>query len=166
MADDSDKNDNKEFQVITSALDDCRRLIAAGKVQRWDVVKWGVTVNIALGAAAATPAFGHNLSLFGFAAAVAIASLLLVGHYNSRINGARETAANLTKRLNSSFGIDYDDIMKAEPAKTNGFWRYLSSLKPPLSYSAGEYYDWQELWIFSAILAVSPFLVLLALGAH
>jgi hypothetical protein len=44
---------DKEFQVIASALDDCRRLIAAGKMQRWDVVKWGVTVNTALAAAAA-----------------------------------------------------------------------------------------------------------------
>ncbi len=49
-------SEDKIFQVIAAALDDCRRLIAAGKVQRWDVVKWGVTVNTALGAAAATPA--------------------------------------------------------------------------------------------------------------
>ena len=34
-------NPDKELQVIFSALDDQRRLIAAGKVQRWDVVKWG-----------------------------------------------------------------------------------------------------------------------------
>jgi hypothetical protein len=40
--------DDEELKVIYSALDDCRRLIAAGKVQRWDVVKWGVTVNVAL----------------------------------------------------------------------------------------------------------------------
>ena len=123
-----------------------------------------MTVNTALGAAAAAPALGHNFSLFWFALAIAIAGLLLVKHYNRRVTGARETATTLTRRLNSSFGIDYDDITKAEPAKTNGFWRYLSSLKPPLSYSAGEYYDWQELWIFSAILAVSPFLVFLVCG--
>jgi hypothetical protein len=33
---------DRQFQFNTSALDDCRRLIAAGKAQRWDVVKWGV----------------------------------------------------------------------------------------------------------------------------
>ena len=43
---------DKELQVIFSALDDCRRLIAASKVQRWDAVKWGVTVNVALAAVA------------------------------------------------------------------------------------------------------------------
>jgi hypothetical protein len=32
-------------------LDDHRRLIAAGKTQRWDVVKWAVTINMALAAA-------------------------------------------------------------------------------------------------------------------
>ena len=46
-------NDNEELKVIYSALEDCRRLIAAGKVQRWDVVKWGVTVNVALATAVA-----------------------------------------------------------------------------------------------------------------
>jgi hypothetical protein len=55
MADPNDggKIDDRKFQVIVSAHDDCRRQIAAGKVQRWDVVKWGVTVNVALATAAA-----------------------------------------------------------------------------------------------------------------
>jgi hypothetical protein len=145
------KND-KEFQVIVSALDDCRRLIAAGKVQRWEVVKWGVAVNVALAAAAAAPALGHNLSLFWLAVAVAIASLLLVGHYNKRISGARETATTLIDRL-KWFGIDYDAIARAKRTKTN----------PTISHTAGEYYDWRELFIFSIILVVSPFLVLLSL---
>ena len=52
---------DKEFQVITAALDDCRKLIAAGKVQRWEVVKWGVAVNVGLATAAA--ALGRNIPL-------------------------------------------------------------------------------------------------------
>src|SRR5260221_2580513 len=81
---------DKEFQVITAALDDCRRLIAAGKVQRWDVVKWGVAVNVALATATATAtaaALAHKplgRPLFLLALAVAIASSLLVGHYTHR----------------------------------------------------------------------------------
>lgn len=135
---------DREFQVIASALDDCRRLIAAGKVQRWDVVKWGVAFNIGLGTVAV--AWGHHVSLFWLGVAVSIASLLLVGHYNKRITGARETATILTDRL-KWFGINYDAIAHAKRTKA-------------ISYSAGEYYDWRELLIFSAILVVSPFLVL------
>ena len=143
---------DKEFQVIVSALDDCRRLIAAGKAQRWEVVKWGVAVNIALATAAAAPALGHNFSLFWLAVAVSIASVLLVGHYNKRMSGARETATVLSDRL-KWFGINYDAITQAKRTRT----------KPTISYSAGEYYDWRELLIFSAVLSVSPFLVLLSL---
>jgi hypothetical protein len=107
--------DDKEFQVVVSALDDCRRLITAGKVQRWDVFKWGVTVNIGFAAAAA--ALRHNMLLFGLAVAVAIASLLLIGHYNKRVTGARETATTLIDRL-KFFAINYDAITQAKRART------------------------------------------------
>jgi len=83
MADDGGKKADREFQVITSALDDYRRLIAAGKVQRWEVVKWGVTVNLALATAAAAVQWEHNVVsvLFWLAFAVSIGSQLLVLHY-------------------------------------------------------------------------------------
>src|SRR5262245_53875417 len=130
MADDSGKKDDREFQVITSALDDCRRLISAGKVQRWDVVKWGAAINIALATAAAAPTFDVRNVLWFFVLAwvVAIAGLALVGHYNKRISGARETAKALTDRLKSPFQIDYDEITKPkekpkpESAETDWFW--------------------------------------------
>jgi hypothetical protein len=32
---------DKEFQLASAALENCRRYIAAHKTQRWDVVKWG-----------------------------------------------------------------------------------------------------------------------------
>jgi len=93
-------NDNEELKVIYSALDDCRRLIAAGKVQRWDVVKWGVTVNVALATATAAIPFEGAFDLFGLAVpfsfipfglavVVAFVSWLLVSHYNRRTTGAR-----------------------------------------------------------------------------
>ena len=43
-------NDN-EFKVASAVLDDGRKIIAAGKAQRWDVIKWAVTINIALATA-------------------------------------------------------------------------------------------------------------------
>jgi hypothetical protein len=75
---------DREFYIVTSALDDNRKLIAAGKIQRWDVVKWGFTVNVALATVAA--AFRtHYRAYFGLAVAVAIASCYLVLHYNRRM---------------------------------------------------------------------------------
>lgn len=141
----ADMNDkDKAFQVIASAHDDCRRQIAAGKVQRWEVVKWGVAVNVGLATAAA--ALGRNIPLHVIlllAVAVAIASLLLLGHYNKRMSGARRTATTLAGRLRS-YHIDYDAILETDVAR---------------SYSTDEYYDWPELIIFSAIIGVSVLLV-------
>jgi hypothetical protein len=47
--------EEKEFQIAVGILEDCRRQIAAYKALRWDVVKWGVTINLALAVAAAAP---------------------------------------------------------------------------------------------------------------
>jgi hypothetical protein len=91
--------DDREFSVVCSALDDCRRLIAAGKLQRWDVVKWSVTVNLAL-AAVSISHVGATIPLFILAAAVSLGGGLLAWHYNSRMTGARQTAADLVKKLN------------------------------------------------------------------
>ena len=48
-----DREDD-EIRFALGVLDDHRRLIAAGKTQRWDIVKWAVTVNIALAGASVT----------------------------------------------------------------------------------------------------------------
>ena len=182
MADPNDggKKGDREFQVIVSALDDCRRLIAAGKVQRWDVVKWGVAVNVALATATATAtaaALAHKplgRPLFLLALAVAIASSLLVGHYNKRITGARRTATILTEWLKSSYDIDYNDILKTDVARDYSaaslkfvkwliahlsFFDFIIKFSPLELF--GEYYDWQELIIFLSILVASALLVLL-----
>src|SRR5215470_19979949 len=101
--------DEEELKVIYSALDDQRRLIAAGKVQRWDVVKWGVTVNVALGVAAAAIPFKGAFDLCGLdvpfsftpfllAMAVFLVSLVLMLYYNRRLTGARKTATHLVNR--------------------------------------------------------------------
>src|SRR5262249_32659896 len=154
----------KELQVISSALDDCRRLIAAGKVQRWDVVKWGVTVNVALATAvAAIPPFRDftffiglpvlagvavpfSLIPFLLAMLVAFTSWLLVSHYNARVTGARKTATHLVDQMKTKHNIDYDSIIGTNV----GF-----------DYSKGTDYDEEELRKFKAILFMSPVLSLL-----
>jgi hypothetical protein len=100
----SKTNPDKELQVIFSTHDDWRRVIAAGKVQRWDVVKWGVTVNAALAALAATvtiPLRGA-VGLFVIAVVVALMSWRLMSHYNNK--GARrcEKARRSEKRNTTS----------------------------------------------------------------
>jgi hypothetical protein len=37
---------DQDFQIASLLLQDQQRLIAAGKVQRWDVVKWTIAVNL------------------------------------------------------------------------------------------------------------------------
>jgi hypothetical protein len=46
--------ENDEMRFALGVLDDHRRLIAAGKTHRWDIVKWAVTVNLALAGASVT----------------------------------------------------------------------------------------------------------------
>ena len=148
--------DEEELKVIYSALDDCRRLIAAGKVQRWDVVKWGVTVNVALATATAAIPFEGAFDLlgsavpfslipFGLAVVVALVSWRLVLHYNRRTTGARNDATRLVCQMKKK-GIDYDSIIGTSVAS---------------EYSKGFEYDKQELNLFTLILIVSVLLPLL-----
>ena len=139
----------KEFQVAFSAVDDCRRIIAAGKTQRWDVVKWGVTVNLALAAAAAAiaPSVIEVILLCVLAGLVSVASRCLVLHYNRRMTGARDELVKIEEWMKRN-GVDYETILGSSAAQ---------------DYSAGANYDRQELRIFAWILGLLPFLSLLAL---
>ena len=47
----SEPEDDKLFSTVRASLENERRLIAAGKLQRWDLTKWVVTTNSALAAA-------------------------------------------------------------------------------------------------------------------
>lgn len=90
-------------------LQDQQRLIAAGKVQRWDVAKWVVAVN--LGLATASIGIGKSPSLFFlFSVLVAAAGGYLVYHYNKRMSGARSDADATTNYLGRN-GIDLSKIV-------------------------------------------------------
>jgi hypothetical protein len=138
--------DANDFSVVSSALDDYRRLIAAGKIQRWDVVKWGVTVDLALAAVSAslTPqTFVRSFALFVLAAAASLAAWFLMRHYNQRMTRARQDATHLVRMFKKN-GIKFDELVGHDSEQ---------------AYAAGEAYDREELITFGAILAVAPLLV-------
>jgi hypothetical protein len=137
--------EDKEFQIAIGAVEDSRKLIAAGKVQRWDVVKWGVSVNLALTVASALA--DMRLTLLLLSSGVAYASWRLVIHYNRRMTGARDRAIAIINWLKSK-GIDCDAIF---------------GTGTQTDYLVGEDYDLQELRLFLAILAASPILILFGL---
>jgi len=99
---------DKEFQIACLYLQDCQRLIAAGKAQRWDVVKWTVTVNIALGAASAAT---QQANSYFFLLSVLVATLgwILINHYDRRVTGARKNSDKpVTYLINQ--GVDIESI--------------------------------------------------------
>ena len=124
-----------EFQVCCAILDDCRRLIAAGKVQRWDVVKWAVTVNLALATAsiALTSVRGGILALSMF---VAVVAALVVLYYNDRMTKTRNDSVGIEKYLMNN-DVNFKAITGKEPEEV-GFW-----------------YDLEDLLIFAVILVLS-----------
>ena len=139
---------DKEFQLASAALENCRRYIAAHKAQRLDVVKWGVSVNLALAVAAATPALAEiQIYLLVLSCGVTAASWLLVLHYNRLVTGIRNQAVTIIAWMKVR-GVDYDSITNQNTQGT--YWR-------------GEDYELQELILFMCILAASVIPVLLSL---
>jgi hypothetical protein len=121
---------DKEFQLASAALENCRRYIAAHKTQRWDVVKWGGSVNLALAVAAATPALAEiQIYLLVLSCGVAAASWLLVLRYTRRVTGIRNQVVTIIAWMKER-GVDYDSIVNQNTKDT---------------YSRGEDYDVQEL---------------------
>jgi hypothetical protein len=115
-----------ELATVNASLENERRLIAAGKVQRWETVKWVVTVNGALaGFALALLSLTHAPSLClavgGLAAFVSYVGCDLLRRYNDqRLLGARRAAWLLEEHLEAEFGIDVRGISqlpRAEPSQ-------------------------------------------------
>jgi hypothetical protein len=70
---------------------DARALIAAGKSQRWEVVKWATAVNLALASVAATKDGAALLpNARSFSLLVAAVALILIVLATKRMNGARK----------------------------------------------------------------------------
>lgn len=92
-----------DFKIACISLEDCNRLIAAGKIQRWGVVKWAVTTNLALATASILLRAAHAGGLFAFfSILVAAAGGGLVYHYNRRMTGARANATGIQTYLSNN----------------------------------------------------------------
>ena len=132
-----------EFSILASSLENERRLIAAGKLQRWDTVKWVITINVALTAASiaiSTKGNGFHWTHFMFfalAVFVAIVGHFLIRHYDRRIAGAREVAWFLENHIEKICGFDVKGIA------------YQSKEKPSTQH------DWQELFWFGLVIVLS-----------
>ena len=125
----------RDVAALLSATDDYRAVIAAGKVQRWEVVKWAVLINLGFAIAAVTDLDTPGLFL-GLAVLVAITGIVLVLHYNRRMTGARGLADKLSNKL----AEDCLDVRKVEDEK-----------RDPKSFC----YDIEELLVFSLVIALS-----------
>lgn len=107
---------DEKFKFANSYLDDIRKLIAAGKSQRWDVTKWTVGLNAGLATASVAinqkaAAFG----IFGIAILVAGIGIALVIVYSSRMTSARNDALAAYAWLTKEAGIPCQQI--AGPGK-------------------------------------------------
>jgi hypothetical protein len=138
--------EDKEFKVAAEIIDDCRKYLAAGKVQRWDVMKWGVSVNLGLATASAAMS-GTGFYFLLLNCLISFAGWLLILHYNRRMTKIRETSVAVVAWMKSK-GVDYEAISKIDST---------------MEYSAGQNYDREELRLFALILAVSPAATLLRL---
>lgn len=116
--------------------DDNRALIAAGKVQRWDVVKSTVTLNLAL-ATAAIALERHEIAIALCSIIVAGAGFFLVLHYNSRLTAVRKTQRQVLKYMNKHM-IDRNALLDVESVPMKR-WTY----------------DQQELWAFMILISLS-----------
>jgi hypothetical protein len=113
MANEAPKRDEKLIvPALLASLENERRLIAAGKIQCWDLVKWVVTLNIALtGGQLAALRSAHSaplcLALGGLAVLVWVIGYDLLRHTSDqRMRGARRAAWLLENHLETRYGIN------------------------------------------------------------
>jgi hypothetical protein len=129
-----------EIRFALGVIDDHRRLVAAGKMHRWDMVKWAVTVNLALAGASVTlrQQDGNVKGLFCLLAfGVFILSILLMWEITRRMTAARNDSLMPEKFL----------------IKHNVDIRAITGKDSPEEYKLS--YDKQELRMYFWILLAS-----------
>ena len=135
-----------EIRFALGVIDDHRRLVAAGKTHRWDLVKWAVTVNLALAGALLTVSQWNTDDLWLFcllALGVVILAVLLMWEVTRRMTAARNASLK-PERFLIEHGVDIVRI---------------TGNKPPEKYELS--YDKQELRIYALILLASALPALL-----
>jgi hypothetical protein len=115
--------------------------IEAHKLQKWDVVKWAVTINVALASAAVLFNQGSQANagkgLTVLAGIVAVLGMSLILYYNKGLTTARNESINVERFLADN-GIKFEAITGTKhPTRVN--WLY----------------DWEELVVFALILVMS-----------
>jgi hypothetical protein len=114
----------QEFQFASGSLDDHRKLIAVGKAQRWDVMKWAVALNVGLATASLTLVNSSVINakqgaarlILWFAFVVAVIALFLIAHYNKRMTGARNDALHIYRYFQAN-GVDAATILGPKMAE-------------------------------------------------
>jgi Ethanolamine utilization protein EutJ (predicted chaperonin) len=123
-------------QLLLVLHADCRALIGALKVQRWDATKWAVTVNFALATVSIVLGDAKWVALV-MAIAVAVFGLYLVWHYNERVTLVRKNLKKLNDYLRENI-FDFN----AEVGLSFGVEKSRD-------------YDMQELMVFYAAIILS-----------
>jgi len=129
-----------EIRFALGVIDDHRRPIAAGKTHRWDMVKWAVTVNIALAGASVTlgqQAGNAKWVFWVLAFGLVILSVLLMWEITRRMTAVRNDSL-----VPEKFLIDQGVNVVRITGNT-----------PPQRYELS--YDKQELRIYVLILLAS-----------
>jgi hypothetical protein len=110
------------FNFASAVLEDSRRLIAAGKIQRWDTAKWAVTINVAIAAASIALKEQHATGRWAFfllASLVAIVGIAFVCVHNKRLTNTRNDTIGFESYL-TNHGVDVSGVKGAQAAY--GFW--------------------------------------------
>jgi hypothetical protein len=131
----------EEFQFACLYVQDAQRYIAASKVQRWEVLKWAVTVNLALATAGLATSSAPPMAkwaMFGFCVLVSAVSIYLLDHYNRRLTEMREAARDILQKLEKVF-------------------RGIGKLTGQPDYSPGDLkdYDKEEMTLFQYVIGFS-----------
>jgi len=139
--------DDDEMRFALGVLDDHRRLIAAGKTQRWDI--WAKTINVALAGASVTLVklqegspvkqlwVSPQLMFFLIAIVVSVLAICLTGQVTRRMTAVRNDSRKSLQYL-ADKQIDLDAVT-GEGVPSPYPW----------------YYDWQELFFYFVIVFVS-----------
>lgn len=107
-----------EEDVLHELWRDCRALIAALKLQRWDVCKWTVTVNITL--VAGSIALHQAQWVFACSAVgVAILGAFLINAYNRRITGVRDRLSKIIEYFRNGV-FDFNGALGLDIGKKKG----------------------------------------------
>jgi hypothetical protein len=100
--------EKNQMDVLLFMADDRRALIAAGKIQRWEVTKWVVTANFALATVSAATGKLQFLFLM-FSILISLMGGVLLWHYNLRMTRVRASFRKLKLFVNKNI-IDMDEL--------------------------------------------------------